>query len=139
MSKIIASNTHPAVMKIASRSLFAVACVMGAASVLVAAFAAHKGGDLNPAALRSVQSAIQFHQIHALALLVVAWMAVGPRAAWPQLLSGLFFLCGMLMFSVNIELIHLAGVDWFRALTPYGGLAFVAGWLSLLGCCRTTD
>jgi uncharacterized membrane protein YgdD (TMEM256/DUF423 family) len=112
---------------------------MGAASVLVAAFAAHKGGDLNPAALRSVQSAIQFHQIHALALLVVAWMAVGPRAAWPQLLSGLFFLCGMLMFSVNIELIHLAGVDWFRALTPYGGLAFVAGWLSLLGCCRTTD
>lgn len=126
-------------MKIASQSLFAVACVMGAASVLVAAFAAHMGGDLNPAATRSVQSAIQFHQVHSLALLVVAWMAMGPRGSWMQLLSGMFFFAGLLMFSVNIELIHLAGVDLFRAATPYGGLALVAGWLSLLGSLRTRD
>ncbi len=124
-------------MKIASRSLLAVACVMGAASVLVAAYAAHMGGDLSPAAMRSVQSAIQFHQVHALALLVVAWMAMGPRAAWPQVVAGLLFLAGLVMFSVSIELNHLAGIDFLRATTPYGGLAFVAGWLSLLGLLRS--
>jgi uncharacterized membrane protein YgdD (TMEM256/DUF423 family) len=123
-------------MKIASRSLFAVACVMGAASVLVAAYAAHMGANLTEAAARSVQSAIQFHQVHALALLVLAWMAMGTRASGAHLVSGLFFLAGLLMFSVNIELNHLAGVQSFRALTPYGGMAFVAGWLSLLWALR---
>lgn len=126
-------------MKIASRSLFAVACVMGAGAVLVAAYAAHMGADLTPAAARSVQSAIQFHQVHALALLLVAWMAMGARAAWAQIVSGLFFLTGLLMFSVNIELIHLASFDLFRAATPYGGMAFVAGWLSLLFCLKRQD
>ena len=123
-------------MKIASRSLFAVACVMGAAAVLVAAYAAHMGGDLTPAASRSMQSAVQFHQVHALALLLVAWMAMGDRAAWAQLIAGFFFTAGLLMFSINIELIHLVGVEIFRTATPYGGMAFVAGWLSLLLCLR---
>ena len=110
---------------------------MGATSVLVAAWAAHMGADLSPAATRSVQSAIQLHQVHALALLVVAWMATGPRAAWPQLLSGLMFLAGMLLFSVNIELRHLAGIESFKGFTPYGGMALVLGWLCLLGLLRT--
>jgi len=136
MEKIIPPATPTRFMKIASQSLFAVACVMGAASVLVAAMAAHKGAEWTPEASRAVQSAIQFHQLHALALLVVAWMAMGPRASKFHLLSGLLFLAGLLMFSVNIELRHLAGVDQFRAATPYGGMALVAGWLSLLGCLR---
>ena len=125
-------------MKIASRSLFAVACVMGAASVLVAAYAAHTGADWTPAVARSVQSAIQFHQVHALALLLVAWMAMGPRASRAHLVAGLFFTLGLCLFSVNIELNHLAGLDVFKAATPYGGMALVAGWLSLLGLLRST-
>ena len=124
-------------MKIASQSLFAVACVMGAGSVLVAALAAHMGAELSPVALRSVQSALHFHQIHALALLVVAWMAMGPRGCKVHVLSGVLFLAGLLMFSVNIELNHLAGLDQFRAATPYGGMALVAGWLSLLLALRS--
>jgi uncharacterized membrane protein YgdD (TMEM256/DUF423 family) len=47
------------------------------------------------------------------------------------LLSAALFLLGLLMFSINICLIHLAGVDSFRQLTPYGGMAFIAAWLSL--------
>jgi len=38
---------------------------------------------------------------------------------------------GLLMFSLNICLIQLAGITVFRALTPYGGMAFVAAWLTL--------
>jgi uncharacterized membrane protein YgdD (TMEM256/DUF423 family) len=38
---------------------------------------------------------------------------------------------GLLAFSFNIELRHLAGVEWFRPLTPYGGIAYVWGWLAL--------
>lgn len=123
-------------MKIANQVLFAVACVMAAASVLLAAYVAHLGADLPAPALRSVQSALQLQQFHSLALLLVAWMGMGPRLHPLHMGSGVMFLLGLLMFSVNIELIHLAGVDMFRAFTPYGGLAFVAGWLLLIGALR---
>jgi uncharacterized membrane protein YgdD (TMEM256/DUF423 family) len=123
-------------MKIANQVLFAVACVMAAASVLLAAYVAHLGADLPAPALRSVQSALQLQQFHSLALLLVAWMGMGPRSHPLHMGSGVMILLGLLMFSVNIELIHLAGVDMFRAFTPYGGLAFVAGWLLLIGALR---
>ena len=123
-------------MKIANQALFAVACVMAAASVLLAAYVAHLGADLPAPALRSLQSALQMQQFHCLALLLVAWMGMGPRAHPLHLWSGVLFLLGLLMFSVNILLIHLAGVDAFRAATPYGGMAFVAGWLLLIGALR---
>ena len=123
-------------MKIANQTLFAVACVMAAASVLLAAYVAHLGVDLPTPALRSVQSALQMLQFHSLALLLVAWMGMGPRSHPLHLWSGVLFLLGLLMFSVNILLIHLAGVDAFRAVTPYGGMAFVAGWLLLIGTLR---
>jgi uncharacterized membrane protein YgdD (TMEM256/DUF423 family) len=123
-------------MKIANQVLFAVACVMAAASVLLAAYVSHLGGDLPAPALRSVQSALQLQQFHSLALLLVAWMGMGPRSHPLHMGSGVMILLGLLMFSVNIELIHLAGIDMFRAFTPYGGLAFVAGWLLLIGALR---
>lgn len=123
-------------MKIANQTLFAVACVMAAASVLLAAYVAHLGVDLPTPALRSVQSALQMLQFHSLALLLVAWMGMGPRSHPLHLWSGVLILLGLLMFSVNILLIHLAGVDAFRAVTPYGGMAFVAGWLLLIGTLR---
>ena len=123
-------------MKIANQALFAVACVMAAASVLLAAYVAHLGADLPAPALRSLQSALQMQQVHSLALLLVAWMGMGPRAHPLHLWSGVLFLLGLLMFSVNIELIHLAGIDLLRVFTPYGGMAFVAGWLLLIGALR---
>jgi uncharacterized membrane protein YgdD (TMEM256/DUF423 family) len=123
-------------MKIANQALFAVACVMAAASVLLAAYVAHLGADLSVPALRSLHSALQMQQFHSLALLLVAWMGMGPRAHPLHLWSGVLFLLGLLMFSVNILLIHLAGVDAFRVVTPYGGMAFVAGWLLLIGALR---
>ena len=123
-------------MKIASQALFAVACVMAAACVLLAAYVAHQGADLPAPALRSVQSALQMQQFHSLALLLVAWMGMGPRAHPLHLWSGVLFVLGLLMFSINIELIHLAAIDLFRVFTPYGGMAFVAGWLLLIGALR---
>ena len=123
-------------MKIANQTLFAVACVMAAASVLLAAYVAHLGVDLPTPALRSVQSALQMLQFHSLAMLLVAWMGMGPRSHPLHLWSGVLFMLGLLMFSVNILLIHLAGVAAFRAVTPYGGMAFVAGWLLLVGSLR---
>ena len=118
-------------MKIASRVLFVVACVISAASVLLAAYVAHMGEALSPSALKSLQSALQMQQIHALALALVCAVAMLHTASKTLLLSALLFTAGLLMFSLNICLIHLADITVFRALTPYGGMAYVAGWLAL--------
>ena len=117
-------------MKNTYRILLVLACMGGALSVLSAAYVAHLPG-LSEAALRSLHSAMQMLQIHALALLVVAWMGQDERFRWPLFLSALFFLAGILMFSVNILLSQLFGMGLFKPLTPFGGIAFVLGWLAL--------
>jgi len=118
-------------MKIASRVLFVVACVISAATVLLAAYVAHQGEALSPASLKSLQSALQLQHIHALALAGVCAVAMLHMASKTLLLSAALFTAGLLMFSLNICLIHLAGISVFRAFTPYGGMAFVAAWLAL--------
>lgn len=118
-------------MKIASRVLFVVACVISAGSVLLAAYVAHMGEALSPSALKSVQSALQMLQFHALAMVGVGALALLHKASKVLLLAASLFLLGLLMFSLNICLIHLAGITVFRVLTPYGGMAFVAAWLCL--------
>jgi len=117
-------------MKNTYRILLVLACMGGALSVLSAAYVAHLPG-LSEAALRSLHSAMQMLQFHALALLVVAWMGQDERFRWPLFLSALFFLAGLLMFSVNILLSQLFGMGLFKPLTPFGGMAFVLGWLAL--------
>jgi uncharacterized membrane protein YgdD (TMEM256/DUF423 family) len=97
----------------------------------LAAYVAHRGEGLSPSALKSVQSALQMLHIHVLAMLGVCAVALLHQASKVLLLSAVLFLLGLLMFSLNICLIHLAGVDSFRQLTPYGGMAFMAAWLSL--------
>jgi hypothetical protein len=114
----------------AAKFMFFFACLTGALSVLVAAYSAHIPG-LEEASIRSLQSAIQMVQFHALALLVVAWMARNSKSSWLLFASGLFFLSGIVLFSFNIFLHQLVGVNYFRALIPFGGMAFVVGWISL--------
>lgn len=118
-------------MKIASRVLFVVACVISAATVLLAAYVAHQGEALSQWSLKSLQSALQMQQIHALALALVCAVAMLHTASKTLLLSALLFTAGLLMFSLNICLIHLADITALRFVTPYGGMAYVAGWLAL--------
>jgi len=117
-------------MRVFNRFMFVFACLTGALSVLVAAYSAHIP-SLEEASLRSLQSAIQMMQFHALALLVVAWMFIGGKSSWVLFGSGLFFLTGIVLFSFNIVLHQLAGISLFRPLIPYGGMAFVAAWVVL--------
>jgi uncharacterized membrane protein YgdD (TMEM256/DUF423 family) len=131
MPKIITFQASGFLMKIASRILFVIACLMAASSVLLAAYVAHMGEGLSPSAVKSLQSALQMLQIHVLAMLGVCAVAMLHKASKVLLLSAALFLSGLLMFSLNICLIHISDITSFRALTPYGGMAFMAAWLSL--------
>ena len=70
--------------------------------------------------------AVLYHFVHALALLVLSLQAVGTRA------TGFLFVAGIVLFSGSLYALALTNVRGLGAITPLGGLCFLAGWLSLL-------
>lgn len=72
------------------------------------------------------KTAVLYHFVHALALLVLALAPGVSRAA-----SGLF-IAGILVFSGSLYLLALTNVKWLGAITPLGGLCFLAGWVCLV-------
>lgn len=72
------------------------------------------------------EKAVFYHFIHAVMLFVLAERKVLPA------LAGGCFLAGILIFSGSLYLLAVTGVRWLGAITPVGGLSFLAGWLALL-------
>lgn len=107
----------------------------GAVSALVAvaagAFGAHAlRARLEPRDLEIFETAVRYQMYHALALLVAAW-ATERAPASTAMAAGWLFLAGTLVFSGSLYLLVLTGTRWLGAVTPIGGLCFLAGWLAL--------
>jgi uncharacterized membrane protein YgdD (TMEM256/DUF423 family) len=115
------------------RGFLIIAALAGALAVASGAFGAHALADrLPPERLATFETAARYLMYHALALVGVA-LAFGrwPSAAgWLQA-SGWCFIAGMLLFSGSLFLLTLTGVRWLGAITPLGGVAFIAGWICL--------
>jgi uncharacterized membrane protein YgdD (TMEM256/DUF423 family) len=111
---------------------FTLAAISGGSAVALGAFGAH-GLKARLAAdlLATFETAVRYQMYHALALLVVALAF----ARWPGsgLLNaaGWLFLAGTLLFSGSLYLLSLTGLRWLGAVTPLGGVAFIAGWVCL--------
>ena len=104
-----------------------IAGAMGALGVALGAFGAHglERITTDPHQLEVWHTAAQYHLVHGVALLGVA---AHPRQ--PRLAGGLF-LVGIAVFSGSLYAMGLTGHRWLGAITPIGGLAFIAGWLAL--------
>jgi uncharacterized membrane protein YgdD (TMEM256/DUF423 family) len=72
------------------------------------------------------KTAVLYHFVHALALLVLAALPAANRTT-----AGLF-VAGIVIFSGSLYVLALTNIRWLGAITPLGGLCFLAGWLTLL-------
>jgi uncharacterized membrane protein YgdD (TMEM256/DUF423 family) len=110
------------------------AIVLGAALMFVAvalgAFGAHAlRARLGPDAQAIWQTAVQYHAWHALALVAVGLaLAQHPERAGLAV-AGWLLLAGIVLFSGSLYALSLTGVKGLGAVTPFGGVAFLAGWL----------
>ena len=108
---------------------------LGAASAFLAvaagAFGAHAlRARLDPGMLAVFETAARYQMYHALGLLAVAWAASRWPGPWPGR-AGWLFVAGTLLFSGSLYALTLSGVRWLGAITPFGGAAFLAGWICL--------
>jgi uncharacterized membrane protein YgdD (TMEM256/DUF423 family) len=113
------------------RLLFSLGALSGALSVAAGAFGAHAlKARLAPDLLAVFETAARYQMFHALALLAAAW-AAGRYANRRARGAGLCFALGTLVFCGSLYLLALAGMRWLGAVTPLGGVLFIAGWLLL--------
>jgi uncharacterized membrane protein YgdD (TMEM256/DUF423 family) len=70
--------------------------------------------------------AVLYHFIHAIALFALARFGTGNRGAWWLLFAGI---C---LFSGSLYVMAFTNLRWLGAITPLGGICFLAGWAWLI-------
>jgi uncharacterized membrane protein YgdD (TMEM256/DUF423 family) len=110
--------------------LLAAGAINAALSVAAGAFGAHGlRSRLEPRALEIFETAARYHMYHALGMLLCALLAAsgigGARTA------GWILQAGIVIFSGSLYALALSDVKVLGAITPIGGLAFLAGWVWL--------
>lgn len=103
-----------------------------ALAVVLGAFGAHALKNRLPADLLTVyHTGVEYHFYHALGLLLVGVIAgFYPQAGGVQW-AGALLLAGIVVFSGSLYALSLSGVRVLGAITPLGGVAFIAGWVTL--------
>jgi uncharacterized membrane protein YgdD (TMEM256/DUF423 family) len=114
----------------------ALGALSGLVSVAAGAFGAHALKQRLPADLLAIfETASRYQMYHALALVLVGVLAsrggLPERVSAPLQLAGGLFVVGTVLFSGSLYVLSLSGQRWLGAITPLGGLAFLAGWLAL--------
>lgn len=108
----------------------------GASAVLLGAFGAHAlRGVLDARGSELWRTAVDYHVWHALALAVAAGLGQGRS----RRLATTAFAVGIVLFSGSLYALALGAPRWVGIITPFGGLAFVVGWLALGWTLRTRN
>ena len=101
-------------------------------AVGLGAFGAHAlKGKISDYYLDVYKTAVLYQFIHALGLFVVAWLSsvsTDPKIS----LAGFLMIAGIIIFSGSLYVLSFTGIKWLGALTPIGGLCFLAAWISLV-------
>ena len=110
-----------------SAGWFAAGAALAAVGVGLGAFGAHGlRSRVSPEMVAVWETGVRYHLVHALGLLAVAWAV----ERWPAAgVGGWLFVAGTAVFSGSLSRLVLTGQRWLGAVTPLGGIAFIAGWL----------
>ena len=113
------------------RGFLMLAAFFGFTGVALGAFAAHGlKKSLSAEYLAIFHTGVTYQLVHALALFGVALLAAhvpGRLVLW----AGVSFSIGILLFSGSLYLLTTIGIGKLGIITPFGGLAFLIGWLCL--------
>ncbi len=118
-------------MRAGASSFVAAGAWLAAAAVGLGAFGAHGlRTTLAPEALEVYQTGVQYQFVHALGLIGVGLACtVWPASRWLRA-AGALFIAGIVLFSGSLYALALTGVRGIGFATPFGGIAFILGWIA---------
>ena len=109
-----------------------IAAINGALAVAFGAFGAHGlQGRIDAHAIEIFETGARYHMYHALAIGLAALAVRSGAASIPASVAAGFFLAGIILFSGSLYLLALTGMRSLGFVTPFGGLAFLVGWIAL--------
>ena len=110
---------------------FRTGALLAGLSVLSGAFAAHSLEHIVSAErIETFHTGATYQMYHAFGLMLVGWLAREKRTkrlSW----AGYCFLGGIILFSGSLYLLVLTDTPSLGAITPFGGVAFITGWILL--------
>ena len=115
------------------KTFMAWGAVFMALSVAIGAFGAHMlEGRISADELATFETGVHYHMIHGIAVIITG-LAAGLFGESKKLFwAGVLFIVGIFIFSGSLYVLSLSGIKWLGAITPIGGVSFIAGWLVLM-------
>ncbi len=119
------------------KNFLVIAAYLGALSVALGAFGAHALKEtISPDAFTIFETTVRYQFYHVFALLAAGILYnYFPNkfisAAGKLFIAGIVLFCGSLYALVFIKNAGNTGLYWVGAVTPLGGLGFIAGWICL--------
>ncbi len=127
----VAAAARPTDILSMNRTFFILGSIAALLAVAAGAFGAHAlEAHLTPERLQTWETAARYQMYHALALL----FAAGAASRWPGSTAhaaGWLFVAGIVVFCGTVYALALGAPRWLGAVTPLGGLSFMAGWALL--------
>lgn len=114
-----------------TRIFVALGALFAGLAVAAGAFGAHAlQARLAPERLATFEVGVRYQMYHALALLAVAWV-LDRWPASPAAIAGWLFVAGIMVFGGTLYALAFGAPRVLGAVTPIGGVCFIAGWLVL--------
>lgn len=114
-----------------SKTILLTASVLLALAVAVGAFGAHGlKAHISGEMLQIYKTGVEYHFYHAIGILIIGVLSISMPSGllnW----SFIFLAAGILLFSGSLYLLAFTGIKWLGAITPFGGISFIAGWVML--------
>lgn len=116
-----------------SAHLITLAAINGFLVVSIGAFGAHalQARLAETGMLSTFETGVLYHMFHTAALLAVALLSLLGTESRLLTSAAYLFLLGILLFSGSLYALSLSGITWLGAITPLGGVAFLAAWSCL--------
>ena len=110
-------------------SFIAIACFFGLLAVALGAFGAHALASSIPESRQATwATAVDYHMFHVLGMLALAAVFRGAQSPW-VVRAQTSFVIGIALFSGSLYALVLLDIPALGAVTPFGGLCFLLGWL----------
>jgi uncharacterized membrane protein YgdD (TMEM256/DUF423 family) len=119
------------------KNFLSIAAVLGALSVALGAFAAHRLKEIvSPDAVAIFETGVRYQFYHVFALLVVGLLSERIDNKWMIwagncFIMGIVFFCGSLYALTALKVAESSHLTLIGIATPVGGMFFIAGWLFL--------